>query len=156
MWSSKSTRSCKQHNPRKAYHNIGERLPWKKAKFVCGTCYGKLKTKSTGKYLNYKISLDCKVCDKEFIDSRVGDTPITNAFVYSTLDIGLGYRGYHSLTGNMTWKHFSVSTGIYRQKIVMPLQRKWRKYWTIVLKLWRHIILQRMAFMNVRVIHDGS
>lgn len=69
---------------------------------MCGTCYGKLKTKSTGKYLNCKISLDCTDCDNEVIVSKVEDTPITNAFVYSTLDIGIGYKGYHSLTGNMT------------------------------------------------------
>lgn len=49
--------------------------------------------------MDYKIDLQCEDCGNKVMNSDVTDTPLAKSMVYSTMDVGLGCVGFHTLTG---------------------------------------------------------
>lgn len=83
-----------------------------------GHWFGKLKVSFVNKFMDHKIDLECTECGNKCGNSDVKDTPVTKSMVYSTMDVGLGYPGFHKLTGNMSMKPLLKTYGNF-QSIVL-------------------------------------
>ena len=83
------------------------------------------------KYLDHKIVLECVECSEKFGDSCVKDTPVINALVYCTMDVGLGYAAFHKLTGTMSMRplytHYQEV-----QSFAVKKNNKERKKWLLM------------------------
>lgn len=74
--------------------------------------------------MDYKIDLEREECGKKCGNSDVHDTPVTNSMVYSTMDVGLGYSGFHTLTGNMNMKPLLKNYGNFQSMVLDRIKAK--------------------------------
>lgn len=123
----------------------------------CSHCYGKLKVTFVNKFMDYKIDLECEECGNKCGNSDVKDTPVTNSIVYSAMDVGLGYSGFHTLTGNMSMKPLLKNYGNIQSIVLDKTKAKTEE----VLKksieaAKKHYSHDKEGIYDVRVIYDGS
>lgn len=86
------------------------------ANLSCGKCYGKVKLCLGQHDLDSKVVIMCDNCDGKQ-NLKINETPLTKMMVYSNMEMGSGYEGFHKLLSNLCMKplyerYFKYSTEV--------------------------------------------
>lgn len=124
---------------------------------TCSHCFGKLNVSFVNKFLDHKIDLECAECGKKYGDSDVKDTPVTNAIVYSTMDVGLGYAGFHKLTENMSMKPLYKNYANFQSLALEKTKEKAKEILKKSIEAAKqHYVPDQHGIYDMKVIYDGS
>ena len=91
------------------------------------------------------------------MDSQVKDTPITRALVYSTLSVGLGTVGLHTLLGNMSMRPLHNNYGMLQSIVTNSVKEKVKDIMHKSIEAAKiHYTPESDGIYNINVIYDGS
>lgn len=126
------------------------------SKVSCGQCYGQLKTNFTNKFLDHKLDRECEDCGTKVMDPEVKDTPVTKAMVYSTMNLGIGYAGFHNFTGHMRINPLYDKYNHFQSVALDATKEKVKEILNISTEAAKSHYSAKDGIYDMKVIFDGS